>query len=510
MAGTLRGGCPVADGAGLTTERDRHLGVSFGSVTGEPAPAVAPTESRRESRPRQRFWIASAAIVSVVAPLLLFLFVRWHNPQPYFGDEPHYLLISRSLVVDGDVDVKNDYLTGRYLRYYPLPTGPHVNTSIFTARSPHWYPVHGIGLPALLVPAVRADDADGATVAMVVVAVAVIVLTFAWVRRFVRDVWLAAIAAAALGISPSFLGLQSRIFPDLPTAALLLGCLLLMESSRRKPRHLLLLGSLVGISPWFHFKNGLVFATIGVIALVRIARTTRGRERIVRLVCLAAPALLAVAGYEIAIHAWYGSWSPTRMFPPGNEAFALAPTHGLAAASFDGARGLLTNSPALLLIAIGLPLWARRFPGAFARLMLVLAPTIVIQATFNDWSGGNAPPARYAMQFVPAFVPAIALLLREAPNAVRAVASAILAFGWVLAATFIWLRPAWGYAGERSPFLLAIDGRLGPALDRAMPTYDASARLLRGGWALAGWTLISLLLLAIGISVATNANRTSN
>jgi hypothetical protein len=40
--------------------------------------------------------------------LFLLLAVRSHNPQPYSGDEPHYILVTTSLFLDGDVDVKND------------------------------------------------------------------------------------------------------------------------------------------------------------------------------------------------------------------------------------------------------------------------------------------------------------------------------------------------------------------------------------------------------------------
>jgi hypothetical protein len=52
-------------------------------------------------------------IVAVPALLTLLLAVRWHDAQPYSGDEPHYLIVTESLIDDGDVDVKNDYLDRR-------------------------------------------------------------------------------------------------------------------------------------------------------------------------------------------------------------------------------------------------------------------------------------------------------------------------------------------------------------------------------------------------------------
>ena len=448
--------------------------------------------------------LAARAVIVAVAVLVGLLAVRWHDSQPYSGDEPHYLIVSESLIHDGDVDVKNDYLARRYLSYYSGHLDPHVNTSIFTPASPHWYSMHGVGLSAVLAPAVWADGAHGATVAMVVIAVIVLVLTFLWVRRFTGEIWLAAIATGALGLSPFFLGLEGRIFPDLPTAALLLGCLLLLELPGRRSRHLVLLGVLVGASPWFHFKNAIAFGTIVAIAFVQVARGPEsGRERVRQLLALTVPLLVLGIGYELTIRDWYASWLPTRMVQPGNALFALSEARGLAAVSFDSAHGLLTNNPALLLVLAGFPVWLRRFPGPVLRLALVLVPTILLQATFSDWAGAYAPAGRYALEFVPACIPAVALLLQEVRLSARALAVALLGFQWMLALAFVWLRPAWDVGGKRSPFFDAIDHNHGPPFDHAMPTFDGYTALVHGRWQLTAWVFVSALLVCYGATLAS-------
>ena len=144
--------------------------------------------------------------------------------------------------------------------------------------------------------------------------------------------------------------------------------------------------------------------------------------------------------------------------------------------------------------------------GPFLRLALILAPTILVQATFNDWSGGYSPAGRIRCQFTPALVPAIAIALREASRAFRVFAAVLLAIQWALAAAFVWLRPGWGYAGFfRNPLLAAIDDHVGVALDRAMPTFDSRATLMRGEDC-AGWILVSAALVAYG---ATRLARTA-
>jgi hypothetical protein len=462
-------------------------------------PGSSRTGAPRVQHSRVHVGAAGLAVLAVFGLLLGF---RWHDSQPYSGDEPHYLVVSESLIHDGDVDVKNDYLTRRYRAYYAGHLDPHVNTSIFTTASPHWYSMHGVGLSAVLVPGVWAEGARGGAVTMIGIAVVVLVLTFLWAQRFTGVAWPAAIATGALAVSPFFLGLEGRIFPDLAAAALLLGCLLLLELPSRRSRHLLLLGTLVGLSPWFHFKNALPSGTVAAIAFVQVMRSSRGRERIRALVALAAPILVALIGYELSVRAWYASWLPTHMVQGGNTLFAISGARGLAAVSFDSARGLFTNNPALLLIFAGFPVWLRRCPGPVLRLAVIVGPSILLEATFSDWAGAYAPAGRYALQFIPAFIPAIALLLREAPLLVRAAASALIGLQSMLALAVLWLRPSWGVGGERSPLFTAIDKHLGAALDHAMPSFDNYTALVHRPWQLAAWLLVSGLFVAYGTRLA--------
>ena len=276
-----------------------------------------------------------------------------------------------------------------------------------------------------------------------------------------------------------------------------------LELSRRQSKHLLLLGVLVGVSPWFHFKNAIAFGTIAALAFAQVTRSPEGgRERIRQLLALTAPILVLGVGYELTIRAWYDSWLPTHMVQPGNAVFALSEARGLAAVSFDSARGLLTNNPALLLILAGLPVWLRRFPGPVLRLALVLAPTILLQATFSDWAGAFAPAGRYALAFVPACIPAIALLLSEARVATWALATALFGLQWMLALAFVWLRPLWSVGGEPSPFLVAIDHHHGPPLAHAMPSFDNYTALVHGRTQLAAWIIASGLLALYGATLA--------
>ena len=103
------------------------------------------------------------------------------------------------------------------------------------------------------------------------------------------------------------------------------------------------------------------------------------------------------------------------------------------------------------------------------------------------------------MQFLPALIPAIALLLRHTSTAVRAAALALLGVQFALALALVWLRPSWGLGGERSPFFAALDAHHAPPLDHLMPRFDAYSAFVHGPWKLAAWVAVAGLLFCFGV-----------
>ncbi len=63
------------------------------------------------------------------------------------GDEPHYIVITESLLLDWDVDVSNNYLSP-WLRDFKPPNDHHS----FLKSDGKEYPSHSIGMPLLQVP----------------------------------------------------------------------------------------------------------------------------------------------------------------------------------------------------------------------------------------------------------------------------------------------------------------------------------------------------------------------
>src|SRR4051812_28976900 len=87
------------------------------------------------------------------AALAVFLFswtLTTHGKYSASGDEPHYLIITHSIVADGDMDVANNYAAndGRFFGHDHLEMGLHA----VPALDGHVRSIHGVGLAIALVP----------------------------------------------------------------------------------------------------------------------------------------------------------------------------------------------------------------------------------------------------------------------------------------------------------------------------------------------------------------------
>src|ERR1700733_4101457 len=82
--------------------------------------------------------------------VLVYWVMATHGKHSDTGDEPHYLMVTESLVDDHDFDVRNNYADheGRAFGAGDLEPGAHVHETV----SGQLYPVHDVGLSVSLVP----------------------------------------------------------------------------------------------------------------------------------------------------------------------------------------------------------------------------------------------------------------------------------------------------------------------------------------------------------------------
>src|SRR5258708_37260891 len=78
------------------------------------------------------------------AVFLLTGYFYYRNSYPQ-GDEPHYLIISQTMLKYHSIDVMQDYTNGDYRSFYPTRIDPHIAPN----ASGQPLPLHGIGGPFL-------------------------------------------------------------------------------------------------------------------------------------------------------------------------------------------------------------------------------------------------------------------------------------------------------------------------------------------------------------------------
>jgi len=305
--------------------------------------AILPHHAAKRWRIGERpsSWSVAAQLAPFVLAFAVYLAAFLAMRPDTAGDEPHYLLVAESIAYDGDVDLVNDYAsrerTLRVVNVFPLDPAPHAAHYNGTGQL---RPVHGVGLSALLAPAVAVGGLTGARIAMVLVAALLAEQLFRLLRdlrfrrRYRYPAWVAAVFCLPV------LAFSSQIYPELPAALLLVVALRIMVAGASTPS-LLALGSTAGVAlVWLHVRYiplsigvflGLALAACsdrrneaahprerGLLDRIRAAGAAAGRcaatlTRQWRTLALplVAPYAIGLGLFAVAFQHWYGTPNPT-------------------------------------------------------------------------------------------------------------------------------------------------------------------------------------------------------
>jgi hypothetical protein len=451
------------------------------------------------AHPRRAVPIASVAAAVVFA-------MAWTVARPRVpaGDEPHYLVITQSLLEDGDLQIENNHRNDRYLAYFDGVLKPDF---MRRAVNRQIYSIHAPGVSALVAPGFAAAGYPGA-VATVALALAA-GLGATWLAAY----WLTASAAAAwagwlslLAAAPIVLH-GYTIYPDpVGAAAMAVGLLALvgLERGMLRVRPLVWpgIGAALAWLPWLHTRFAVLAALCGGAIVARL--WGRGGWRPIA-AFLAVPAAAAAAWF---LYFWriYGTLNPAAPYgvrPEGGLAFIPG---GLVGIWFDQQFGLAPNAPVLVVGAVGLIALARRHRRLAIEIGVLIAAYLAAVASYPMWWGGHSAPGRFALAIVPLLAVPIAGLWAWSDLGRRAV----VALGVVSAAITATLvgheRGAFIYNGRDGHALLldwlspTVDLTLGlPSVHR-----DGAAGALPGA---AAWMATTALTLALATWLARRRPR---
>jgi hypothetical protein len=381
------------------------LGVAAATV------AVVDALARRHAPHAPGGLLFAAALAFYVA-----LGLRLPGPAGPQGDEPHFLLMTQSLLSDGDLDLTDEFAQREYAPFYAGRLDPHTSPASPPGRL---YSVHSPGLSMLLLPAYALGGYAAAKLLLSAFAALTGVLVHSLVLATTGNPRLALGCWAVLAFTPPLPFYALAVYPETP-AALAVAAILVLAQSGLAPRGILLAGFLAAALPWLHPKF-LPLAAIG-LGLVVGRKGPRWARAAALLTFAAGFAGLLALFFRLygqpALSAAYGPSFPSYVTP-------LQIPRGLAGILLDRQFGLLAVGPVWALAGPGLALLLRRRVGDALRPALVAGVILGVGASFDMWWGGACPPARFV---IPA-LPAIAVMLAPALEARRTVAAALAGVG---------------------------------------------------------------------------------
>ena len=349
--------------------------------------------------------VARPALMAGIMAGSIYAFAAWQvAPLVPGGDEPHYLIITQSLLRDGDLQIENNHSRGDHQEYYAGDL-----------LKPDWrrrghngqiYSIHAPGLPALIAPAFAIAGYRGAVCFLILLAASggALAWRLAWMVTGRADAAWFGWAAVTASTSAIFHGFA--VYPDFPGGVLALtGIWALVRAQREtesgsdRLRSWWLHGAALAALPWLHTRFAVLAGSLGALVLLRLAGTRNAAGKAV--VFLAVPALSALCwlGYFFAI---YGTPDPSA--PYGGEAGSLAfIPGGLAGLLFDQRFGLLAYAPVLIsaLAGLGAMLARREQRRLGLEILFVAVPYLLAVTHFAMWWGGTSAPARFLVPLLP-------------------------------------------------------------------------------------------------------------
>ncbi|HEY1593849.1 MAG TPA: hypothetical protein VGF74_00525 [Thermoleophilaceae bacterium] len=407
--------------------------------------------------------------------------MRAFDHSAYAGDEPRFLLTTRSLAHSGDVNVFDEYRSNAYRSFY--------KHKLSSAGAPDrvqrtLYEPGGLGFPLLLTPAYLVGGTHGVELFLAALAALAVALAYLLALRVVPDPW-ALGATLAVGVSPPLLAYSTTVYPELAGGALLAGAALLGLSAAEHPTRARVFGSflLLALVPWMSVR--LVPAAL-VVAVFVIAWLRRRRHGLMALMGA------EVAGFSAALfvgvnEGFYGGITPYAALPAGVHATGADSFHGyadraprLAGLFLDREVGLLRWAPVLLLGFVGLwLLWRGRrerlgqaVPGyrtmasAAGLCAAAIGAQLLVAAFAAPVIAGPWFPGRQLIAVLPLAIPLCAWGLRHLPRF-----GAVLALLTFAASAWLFVDVRFGTGGLAAG---RPDAPWGP-LVKAFPRFDGSA-----------------------------------
>ncbi len=381
---------------------------------------------------------AGALQLGVVALVAMLVLLPYHRAvMPTASDEPHYLVVTLSLLNERSLNVAAEYEGTRYNAFYPgrLPDihGVRVGDAIYSIRD--------LGLPLLATVPYAIAGRLGVLALLSLVGAALAAQLYLLLRDLGFAPRVALLGAASTALAHPIFTYTTQIYPELLTALVFVTAVRAVRwGERATSRELAVASALVGALPWLSTRAWPTVVGLGlVVAYAALRPLWRGAPA--RLVApRVAAGALPFAALVLALS--FVNWRTLGLFMPSAGYFlireqqpvlAYTPWVGAPGLLFDRVFGLVPRAPIYLLAFLGaIPLWrrAREHGAELVALALGALLSFAYIADIAYWWADGSPPSRYTLGSLPLLVAAVAggwELALDGPRWARALAGLALA-----------------------------------------------------------------------------------
>ncbi len=411
------------------------------------------------------------------------------------GDEPHYLLLTHSLLHDHDLAISNNYKQGDYKAFFQSKLDVHVSIGKNATR----YSIHPIGMPLLMLPVYAINNWQGTVRAMdflidafglhvwedlkpfilcilfmnllgALLATQLFLIAFA----LTHDKKLSLLLWGIISFTPPLLLYSSQLYPEAPSALLLAFAYYIIRfGNEKKLSHSLLLGISLAYLPWLQQRMILATILLGCYHLIRVSYVqqtspsasvhdrravhscvcTRGRLHYgfsvkksirwtkQRLRFAGIPiVLLTLSGIIMAgYYYWlYGYPLPNAPYlsigMKSVFSWTILLKEGLLGLLLDQEGGLLVYAPYFLFVFAGFLFLFRQKPLDGIFLLLIITSIYIPCAGFTlKWRGAWSPVSRYMVAMLPVFFVPFCLSVKQATRRIDRYILFVLTF-----MSFLW------------------------------------------------------------------------
>ncbi len=327
------------------------------------------------------------------------------------GDEPHYLMISQSLLTDHDLLIANNHQRKEYRGFYSGDLRPDF---MVRGKDGQIYSIHAPGLPVLLLPAYAVAGYPGAVAGMCLVA-ALIALAVFDLAAAIAGKGAALFSWVAACLTVPFLPSAWLIYPELPGALVVAwAASWIWRPQPERAASWVLRGAVLATLPWFHTKF------VVLVAIFAAALAFQARRQLRSVVALATPIAISLAAWLFYFYQLYGTINPEAPYGDYASLHVLVKNipRSLLGLLFDQKFGLLFYSPIYLAVIGGCWVMLRRADLRYLGLVLLVTIAAFTGSTARlyMWWGGSSAPARFMVPLLPCFAPMIATAVTSLRN----------------------------------------------------------------------------------------------